>query len=138
MSQIYTSPAIEDSMSNINTTVKGGSYLDASGKEADLPDSKDVTKRKKEIRLGSTYISRAEKNQSNIRLSKAITKNVNGKITASEVKVIASSISSHIGNFIEAMSGSKKYNELVATYLHSVITQTLLNYIEAPFLESDE
>ena len=60
--KIHRSQNISDLMSQMEATVKGGSYLDEkTKKETELTDSKEIAKRKKELRTGITFISRSEK-----------------------------------------------------------------------------
>ena len=123
----YKSDNISELMANIESTVKGGTIIDENGVAKNIEDSKDVAKKKKEIRTGTAYVSKNEKQIALVKLSEAQAKNLHFSISSSELKFSALSISSHVGDYVTTISGSKKYGEMASSYLAAVIIQTILS-----------
>lgn len=123
----YKSDNISELMASIESTVKGGTIIDEKGAAKYIEDSKDVAKKKKEIRTGTSYVAKNEKQIALVSLSKAEAEKQTFSITASEIKVTALSISSHIGDYVAIISGSKKYGDMVSSYLAAIIIQTILS-----------
>lgn len=114
-------------MANIESTVIGGTIIDDKGVAKSIEDSKDVAKKKKEIRTGTSYVAKNEKQNALVKLSEAQAKNLKFSISAADLKYTALSISSHIGDYVAIISGSKKYGEMTSSYLASVIIQSILS-----------
>lgn len=126
----YKSENISELMANIESTVKGGTILDENGVAKNIIDSKDVAKKKKEFRTETAYVSKNEKQIALVKLSEAQAKNQHFSISASELKFAALTISSHIGDYVAVISGSKKYGEMTSSYLAAILIQSILSSIK--------
>jgi len=134
--KIYRSRNISGLTSQMEATVKGGTYIDEkSNNEKGLVDSKDVVKRKKDLRTGITFVTRSEKESSLADLSKAVSKNQPITLSAKELQFLAISFGSHIQEFTSTISGSEKYGEMVSNYLQVILIRSLL--AESTSAESD-
>ena len=125
--KIYRSQNISDLTSQMEATVKGGSFMDEkSSKEKGLVDSKDVVKRKKDLRTSITFVTRNEKQSSLADLSNAVTKNQTITLSSKELQYLAITLGSHIQEFTSTISGSEKYGEMVSNYIQVIFIRSLL------------
>lgn len=129
--EIYRSFNISDLASQMEGTVKGGSFIDEkSNSEKVLLDSKDVVKRKKDLWTGITFVSRSEKSSALAAISNAVTKNQSITLSSKEVQYLVVSLGSHIQEYTSIISGSEKYGEMVANYIQVILIRSLLSNLE--------
>ena len=128
----YRSENISELIANIESTIKGASFLDNDGNAILIEDSKDVAKKKKETRTGISFVAKNEKQIALVKLSEVQTKDTEFILSASDIKMLALNSSSSIGDYVAAISGSKKYGEMTSSYLAAIIIQSILSTTKLP------
>lgn len=104
------------------------SFVDADGKTVKITDSKQITKRPKDLRNSLNQILNIQSKDDDKRLNKAgeVLSNIDPKIIRTLVPIFAEDI----GNFVNSITGSKWYQKVVWDYVNVILSNSFLNYIK--------
>ena len=128
MSSCYKSQAIEENIAIMNGTVKGGLTKNEENQDVELKDSKDVSKKKKKVRLGLAFIAKSEKMEALKEFSRVTSDGRSIEIKPKDLLTVSQSLCSHIGDVVSTISGSRRYGEMTSNYLHAIIIRTAINF----------
>lgn len=132
------SVSITEQIADIKNTQKGNEYIKSDGEISTLVDSKDVTKRKKELRTAININCWTAIKYTNNDLNNAIKSDKKIQLTAKDTKNLIGNMSLGIANFVEGITGSSWIKEIVYNYTYFYIGNFLIDYLNSPQKEDSK
>ena len=124
--------AITEQIADIKNTEKGSQFTKNDGTIGTLADSKDVAKRKKELRSAINVNCRSALKSTNNQLNDDIKQNKVIKLSGKDAKNFVGNLSLGIANFVEGITGSSRIKDIVYNFSYFYIGDLLISNLKEP------
>ena len=129
---LHNNTSLTYTLTTLEKTKSGQKFTDSDGKQKELTDSRQVSKRKRELKGAGNQLLETAQDVTNDRTHKCKTKQQEAPLIPDFIQFFATIVSKEISHFFCAITGSPRYDRIVSNYIYEVVSNTLINYLELP------